>query len=84
MAGKSAGGFEDILGGLFGGGAGRTANRKRKGESVQHVISVSLEELFKGSTRYIDVVFNLVPSICCNAVTCYISSCISFMFFIFL
>ena len=39
---------------LFGGGAGRSRQQRgpQRGESVQHRLKVSLEDMYKGTTRY--------------------------------
>ena len=44
-------GFEDLFGGIFGGGGAR-AQRRRRGEDLIHKLSVTLEEMYKGATRY--------------------------------
>lgn len=48
-AAGGGGGPADIFD-LFGGGGSRS-RRERKGESVQHVLRISLEEAYKGVTK---------------------------------
>lgn len=49
-AAGGGGGPADIFD-LFGGGS--RSRRERKGESVQHVLRISLEEAYKGITKYV-------------------------------
>lgn len=45
----SGGGFEDILGNLFGGGGRRTA--QMRGQNVEYATEITLEEAYAGTTR---------------------------------
>ena len=52
--GGGAGGFSDIFGGdIFGGQSGRT--RQRKAENLKISISLTLEEIFEGTTKKIKI-----------------------------
>jgi DnaJ-class molecular chaperone len=53
--GPGGGGMADIFEMFAGGGRGRGGGpRERKGENVVHRLKVSLEDMFRGTTRYGD------------------------------
>jgi DnaJ family protein A protein 2 len=55
--------FESMFGGSpFGGGGGR--RRRTKGEDVTHTLKVSLEELYKGSSRKLSMTRNVICNKC--------------------
>ena len=49
--GPGGGGMADIFEMFAGGGRGRGPPRERKGDNVVHRLKVSLEDMFRGSTR---------------------------------
>ncbi len=51
--GGGPGGMADIFDMFMGGGGrGRSGTRERKSEDVLHKLSVSLEDMYNGTTRY--------------------------------
>ncbi|KAI4460052.1 dnaj-like-2 isoform a-related [Holotrichia oblita] len=54
--------FDMFFGGTFGGGRGR--RRERKGKDVVHQLSVSLEELYKGTVRKLALQKNVICDKC--------------------
>lgn len=54
--------FDMFFGGSFGGGRGR--RRERKGKDVIHTLSVTLEELYKGSVRKLQLQKNVICDKC--------------------
>src|SRR5579884_3583904 len=64
--------FSEILENLFGGvggfgstrsGSTRTRTRSRRGEDIEHPVTISLEEAFHGTTRVLEMAgFNGMPS----------------------
>jgi curved DNA-binding protein len=55
LGGKDAGGFSDFFrtffGGGFAGGAPRASMRPRRGQDIEHVVEIPLEEAYRGATR---------------------------------
>ena len=63
--GGGGGGPADIFEAFFGGGSGRgRAPRERKAEDVAHRLRVTLEELYKGSTRKLQMTRNVKCADC--------------------
>jgi DnaJ family protein A protein 1 len=54
----------DIFDMFFGGGFGRRGRRERKGQDVMHQLSVSLEELYKGTVRKLALQKNVICEKC--------------------
>ncbi|CAF3784628.1 unnamed protein product [Rotaria magnacalcarata] len=54
------------FGGLFGGqmGGGRARNRRRKGDDVAHPLKVTLEQLYKGETRTLEISRKVICKTC--------------------
>jgi DnaJ-class molecular chaperone len=62
-AGPGSGGMGDIFDmfmGGHGGGGGRSRQREKKSEDVQHKLTVSLEELFLGATKYVGALLGIL------------------------
>lgn len=55
--------FDMFFGGGFG-GRGRGRGRERKGQDVMHQLSVSLEELYKGTVRKLALQKNVICEKC--------------------
>lgn len=53
--GGGGGGQEDLFSMFFGGGGGRRSAGPRKGESINHPLKVSLEDLYNGKTAKIAI-----------------------------
>ncbi|CAF1031060.1 unnamed protein product [Adineta steineri] len=63
------GGFGGGFGGLFGGqmgggGGGGRGNRRRKGDDVAHPLKVTLEQLYKGDTRSLEISRKVICETC--------------------
>lgn len=56
--------FDMFFGGGMGGMGGRDGRRKRKGQDVIHQLSVSLEELYKGTVRKLSLQKNVICDKC--------------------
>ena len=52
MGGGGGGGMSDIFDLFGGGGRSRQQRGPQRGESVSHRLKVSLEDMYKGTTRY--------------------------------
>ncbi|CAF1430806.1 unnamed protein product, partial [Didymodactylos carnosus] len=62
--------FGNIFGGSMfggGGGGGRRQNRKRRGEDVAHPLKVTLEQMYNGDTRTLEINRKVICSQCNGA-----------------
>jgi len=65
--GSPFGGFGGLFGHMGGGGGGPSRNRRRKGEDIAHPLKVTLEQMYKGVTRTLEISRKIICSACNGA-----------------
>jgi len=62
--GDPFGSFGGLFGGGMGGGGGGGRNRRRKGDDIAHPLKVTLEQLYKGDTRTLEISRKVICQAC--------------------